>query len=287
LKPENLFIVDGPEGPFVKILDFGISKFNTTSLSELRLTRQGASFGTPAYMAPEQLKNSQDVDARTDVFALGAVLFECLGGQAPYTVDAMLASGQGNEALQGTPLATLRAGLDPALLALVARALTVDRDQRLGSAHTLVEQLAPFRVGAANPWNRRRSASFDALAEPAASLPPVRRRPSRRGPVVALVLGVTLAGALAWWTHRHAAIQQAHAPSVMTPAPPVEMHLPAAANPAPSATNTPVAEPAPAPGVADIATKKPHKITPTKVPAPSPLPERAKSLGLAVENPFE
>jgi serine/threonine-protein kinase len=81
LKPSNLFLIDGEDGvPFVKILDFGIAKVADGA----QLTRTGMVLGTPAYMAPEQARGSNRVDARVDVYALGAVLYRMLTGRPPF-----------------------------------------------------------------------------------------------------------------------------------------------------------------------------------------------------------
>jgi serine/threonine-protein kinase len=89
LKPENLFLVPDPMsqgGERVKVLDFGIAKLRPDwSGSDGAKTRTGVIFGTPAYMSPEQCRGLNDeVDASTDVYALGCILFEMLCGRAPY-----------------------------------------------------------------------------------------------------------------------------------------------------------------------------------------------------------
>jgi eukaryotic-like serine/threonine-protein kinase len=83
LKPENLFVTTRDGQPFIKIMDFGVSKFSTGTSSGMRGTQAGMIYGSPAYMSPEQLTAQTDVDGRTDVFALGVVLFECLTGALP------------------------------------------------------------------------------------------------------------------------------------------------------------------------------------------------------------
>ena len=84
LKPHNLFLTTGVGGrPKIKVLDFGISK---TQDDETTLTRSSDIIGTPVYMAPEQLRSSKDVDARADIWALGAMLYELVTGRLPFEV---------------------------------------------------------------------------------------------------------------------------------------------------------------------------------------------------------
>src|SRR5262245_44517169 len=86
LKPSNIFLVDGRIDR-VKLLDFGIARM----ASATRMTHKGGIVGTPGYMAPEQVQDNSEVDARTDVFALGCVLFECLAGQAAFAAEHPMA----------------------------------------------------------------------------------------------------------------------------------------------------------------------------------------------------
>ncbi len=80
LKPGNIFLVDG-EPPLVKVLDFGLSKLSTDAIAK---TQTGAVLGTPFYMAPEQIQSADQVDARTDVYAVAAILFELIVGEPPF-----------------------------------------------------------------------------------------------------------------------------------------------------------------------------------------------------------
>src|SRR5258708_17749620 len=83
LKPENVLLVkiDGQDGDYVKIVDFGVSKVKSASL---RLTKGGAMMGTPHYMAPEQAQGADDVDEKADQFALGAIAYELLSGEVAF-----------------------------------------------------------------------------------------------------------------------------------------------------------------------------------------------------------
>ena len=83
LKPDNIFLLQDESGePFVKILDFGVAKLMTPESKGL--TQVGAMIGTPAYMSPEQCEGSKKVDHRTDIYAIGILLFELITGRTPY-----------------------------------------------------------------------------------------------------------------------------------------------------------------------------------------------------------
>jgi serine/threonine protein kinase len=99
LKPANVFLMSGRgpregagpshfQGPleFVKILDFGVSKFNVLN-DEMSMTSTGAVLGTPFYMSPEQAKGSRLIDARSDLYAVGVILYECITGQVPFSAE--------------------------------------------------------------------------------------------------------------------------------------------------------------------------------------------------------
>ncbi|HXU69871.1 MAG TPA: serine/threonine-protein kinase [Polyangia bacterium] len=84
LKPDNLFLVQrGSDENFVKILDFGIAKLTVTASTSAK-TRTGTLIGTPAYMSPEQCAGRGNLDARSDIYALGIVMYEMLTGHVPF-----------------------------------------------------------------------------------------------------------------------------------------------------------------------------------------------------------
>ena len=85
LKPDNIFLTRAGEHEFVKILDFGVAKM----AGGKRLTRIGMVFGTPHYMSPEQAEGKR-VDARTDIYALGVIMYECFGGRVPFEADTYM-----------------------------------------------------------------------------------------------------------------------------------------------------------------------------------------------------
>jgi eukaryotic-like serine/threonine-protein kinase len=87
IKPTNLFLTSHPDGSLLlKVLDFGISK--SSSGAELSLTQTWSVLGSPAYMSPEQMRSARHVDARTDVWSLGAVLYEAVEGRLPFQADS-------------------------------------------------------------------------------------------------------------------------------------------------------------------------------------------------------
>ncbi|HJZ86070.1 MAG TPA: protein kinase [Polyangia bacterium] len=132
LKPENIFLIGTDEGDdFVKLLDFGISKIRN---SEQTVTADMTMLGTPAYMSPEQARGDQKViDARTDVYALGAVIYEALTGQPAFGGESVYAILMkiANEMPQ--PLQDLVPDLPLEADAVVRKALAKDPAQRYGT----------------------------------------------------------------------------------------------------------------------------------------------------------
>jgi serine/threonine protein kinase len=89
LKPENIFLIKrGGDSDFVKVLDFGISKMHGGERKDRGLTRTGMAIGTPSYMSPEQAQGLRDVDQRTDIWALGVIIYEMLAGRRPFDADS-------------------------------------------------------------------------------------------------------------------------------------------------------------------------------------------------------
>ena len=82
VKPENMFLVDGPGGMSAKLVDFGIAKDAAEEMLELTLA--DAVMGTPHYMSPEQMVSARDVDSRCDVWSLAVVAYACLTGTTPF-----------------------------------------------------------------------------------------------------------------------------------------------------------------------------------------------------------
>ncbi len=140
IKPDNLFLVKTRTGhTHVKVLDFGISKKLDT---ELKLTQTGAVFGSPHYMSPEQLRAAKGIDARTDVWSLGAVLFEAIAGVPPFEGESMTSL-----ALQITqdPTPDLRLnGVPNELAQVIESCLAKNPAQRPADAQALATLLDPW-----------------------------------------------------------------------------------------------------------------------------------------------
>jgi serine/threonine protein kinase len=124
IKPANL-LLPGGQLEQVKVLDFGIAHIDEASR---RLT--DAPIGTPAYMAPEQVRNEVDIDARADVYSVGGVLFECLTGRPPFMAEHVVAILTKVLFDKLPRPSDLRPDLPPAMDALVARLTAKDRSRR-------------------------------------------------------------------------------------------------------------------------------------------------------------
>ncbi len=143
LKPGNLFITLRPDRTRrIKVLDFGISKAERGR--DAKLTDTISLVGTPAYMSPEQIRNSKKIDARTDLWSLGVILFELLTGQSPFEGEEI---GEILDNVLNTPqrsILALRPDLPIELAAIVDRCMDKKRDTRFASAGQLARALAPF-----------------------------------------------------------------------------------------------------------------------------------------------
>jgi serine/threonine protein kinase len=147
LKPSNLFIVRRSDGsPCVKLIDFGISKMTTagTGGQDLGMTKTSTAMGSPLYMSPEQMVSSRDVDARTDIWALGIVLYELLAGTPPFSGETMPEVCIKIATFAHPPLRSARQDVPEALEAIVDRCLEKKREDRYPSIADLAAELAPF-----------------------------------------------------------------------------------------------------------------------------------------------
>jgi serine/threonine protein kinase len=150
-----LYLTERPgEAIWVKVLDFGIAKAmvpeHSTSSPSLTLTEPRTLLGSPEYMSPEQLRDSAGVDARTDIWACGVVLFELLSGKVPFEAPTLADLYAAIVSGQPKTLGEVGASHVPAPLGrLIERCLRKDKEQRPRSAYELAVALAPFANDAA------------------------------------------------------------------------------------------------------------------------------------------
>jgi serine/threonine protein kinase len=139
LKPENIFIVRDPDivdGERTKLLDFGIAKLVAGDRRGMSKTRTGEVMGTPTYMSPEQSKGAGNVDARTDLYALGCILFEMVCGRPPFVAEG---GGEviAQHILVPVPAPSSIAPVTPELEQFLLRALAKDPADRFQSAEEM------------------------------------------------------------------------------------------------------------------------------------------------------
>jgi serine/threonine protein kinase len=163
LKPDNVFLVKHDTDPlFAKIVDFGISKIERPrdTTSPLALTGRGTVLGTPFYMSPEQAQASPDVDRRTDLYSVGAILFECLTGRPPHTGESYEQVILSICMRDAPEVWTIEPSVPAPVSAFVARALARDRNKRFATAEAMLAALHEVA-----PEERAR-VPLDPVAEP-------------------------------------------------------------------------------------------------------------------------
>jgi serine/threonine protein kinase len=298
IKPANLFLATRSDGSrHVKVLDFGVSKSLLDSSSgQHALTVTSSVVGSPLYMSPEQLDSARDVDRRTDIWALGVVLYELMTGNTPFRGDSI--PQLVTSVLHDEPPSfaecevTAPDGLEVAL----GRALAKQRDQRYGSVAEFVSAIAPYapRMGAVSmrmSMSRGIAGSMapvpvamdsqpiltitgvqDTGKSPPPSAAPApwtqrttdRGRRSRQGAALAAMVVLIGAAFLFYRLASHSSAGEAGPPPIAAPAP-----APSALAPAKEAK---VPEPA-----APVATGAVVAPTPTPTPAPEPNPPAASA----------
>ncbi len=206
VKPSNLFVTWQPDGNIcAKVLDFGISK---TPQSEMLITSRAGVLGTPAYMSPEQMRSASAVDARTDVWSLGAVLYEIVEGHAPFQAPTY---AEMCVLVTTEPMPAMTQA--PELAPIVERCLAKEPEQRFQTIAELANALAPLTrdptasrarvprmyrlTGKQAPFVSHELAAVTPPPEPAPVRMPVRSAGMARVMTIAIVLLLALAVGLA------------------------------------------------------------------------------------------
>ncbi|MEO7331182.1 MAG: protein kinase [Minicystis sp.] len=178
LKPGNLFLARQSDGSeIIKVLDFGISKSvivgtSQSSSDDAKLTKTSDVFGSPMYMSPEQLKSARDVDARADLWALGAILFELLTGKAPFE-RGTIAEIFGAILHERAPLLRDRLSTAPEELSRVLdRCLEKEPAGRYDNVAQLAQALLPFGPTSSRPAVERAARVMRRAGVPVGSVPP-------------------------------------------------------------------------------------------------------------------
>ena len=200
LKSDNIMLVDTMAGDHAKVLDFGIAKINEPDGTpvDTGLTAPNLVIGTPQYMSPEQCSQDVEIDARSDIYSLGVILFEMLVGHVPFSGDSPTMVMMKH--LQDPVPSVLeeRSDLPASVARVVARAMAKVRDNRYQTVAELIEDLTIaagmtiHRLGAVTPsgeqpppvpYDADEVTMVRAREEPPYAPPPVQRREPVRVPV--------------------------------------------------------------------------------------------------------
>ena len=199
VKPENILLESG----HAVIADFGIARAMRAAGAS-SLTGTGMAVGTPAYMSPEQASGDEDVDGRSDLYALACVLYEMLAGQPPFTGPTVESIVRQHLVVEAPPVTNLRPVVPPMVASALQRALAKNPTDRFNPVAQFAEAIGP-------------NASTSSVSHVGATPAPAPTRPEvprRTRAVVALAMLTVVIGGLAFFARRGTSAAPANAQSI-------------------------------------------------------------------------
>jgi eukaryotic-like serine/threonine-protein kinase len=311
LKPDNIFLVRrGGRDTFVKVLDFGIAKLIVDTPGSAK-TRTGVVIGTPHYMSPEQCTGKGVIDARSDIYSVGLIIYEMLTGRLPFDAESFAELLVAHLTQAPTPPRALNYSIPEEVQTVILKCLEKDRDKRYPNVDALAEALAqavpnakttfrPGPIGATSAAPTLAATAATAIGMPMVTgMSPAPSTPTAQAPAAAPMTAPMAASVQQ--TTLSASVGQVQVPTTsgLAPAPAARKSIvPLAAAAAGGGlaivfavmffmrgSSAPPAAPAlsPAPVAASTPTPAPAAAAPTPAPAAAPAPAKT-TVSVVVES---